>query len=620
MRYKTVNPKVALENWGDVITESTKVTNEEKKNWMSVMLQINENTIRNEQSGGLYESYGSQGPEAVPGMGNVAWPGVGRNPGDTLAGGYKRGSGDFADRQLAMAMNIAAYTIGLDLLPIIPMEFPSMMFGYLDHVYAGRLDASKDAQGTTEVYVELSGDLSGYARGSYSSLKKGDRVFIGKVPTDATAELATAHSALYGTFLGSHRINANPIIRYEGAVTVTGAGATATDRTYTISAVDTAVSPSAVLKVEAGVGYEWAVIQGVEGSSSATVLTASDQVAVGIATAFVATENTAVVGDLVSAVDMHIPEFSKPQASYDGKEGKTASRAVGEHGTQNIVSLRLFSTSVEAGTIEVLGEVTRTQLKDLSAYGQDGVGQLYKAAQNELTQTMNRDILDTLFRLGVDAHAKLKSAQGIDLNLFLGDPATHPTRNLSDFGLTEFIDLQGNDRSDSFNGIKVGEANNSAENSATRARKILTKILAASNVISNISRHGKGDFAVTNTQVATAIQDKKGFIIDPGDNQTNTNGDNLYSIGKVSGGVEIYVDPKMGWNDTRVLVGRKGTEQDPGLKMFIYSLGESTETISETSMGYKMVVTSRYALVPAGFYPEANYITFGVNNDFGIAN
>lgn len=620
MRYKTVNPKVAMDNWGDVITESTKVTNEEKKNWMSVLLQINENTIRNEQAGNLNESYGSQGPEAVPGMGNVSWPGVGTSVGDTMANGYKRGSGDFADRQLAMAMNIAAYTIGLDLLPIIPMEFPSMMFGYLDHVYAGRLDASKDKQGESEIYVELSGDLSGYARGSYQTLKKGDKIFIGKVPTDATAELAADHQALYGTFLGSHRINANPIIRFEGAVTLTKSGLTATDRTYAISAVDTSVAPKDVLKVNAGVGFEWAVISGVAGSSSATVLTAADAVADGVKTSYIASEDTAVIGDLVSAVDMHIPEFSKPSSDYTGKESKTATRAVGEHGTQNIVSLRLFSTSVEAGTIEVLGEVTRTQLKDLAAYGQDGVGQLYKAAQNELTQTMNSDILDSLFRLGVDAHAKLKSAQGIDLNLFLGDPATNPTRDLKNFGLTEFVDLQGNDRTDSFNGIKVGEANNSAENSATRARKILTKILAASNVISNISRHGKGDFAVTNTQVATAIQDKKGFITDPGDNQTNMNGDNLYSIGKVSGGIEIYVDPKMGWNDTRVLVGRKGTEQDPGLKMFIYSLGESTETISETSMGYKMVVTSRYALVPAGFYPEANYITFGVNNDFGIAN
>lgn len=620
MRYKTINPTVANENWGEVITEVTKVTNEEKKNWMSIMLQINENAIANEQAGGLYESYGSQGPEAVPGMGAVSFPQVGRNAGELTAKGYKRGSGDFADRQLAMAMNIAAYTIGLDLVPVIPMEFPSMMFGYLDHVYAGRLDASKDAQGTSEIYVELSGDLSGYARGNYSGLVKGDKVFIGKVPVDGSAELEDNQKALYGTFLGSHRINANPIIRFEGAVTLTKNGTTGATRTYALSALDSSVAPATVLKLDAGVGQEFALIKGVEGNASATVLSASDEVDAGVKTSFIASDNKTVVGDLVSAVDMHIPEFSKPQASYDGTEAKTATRAVGEHGTQNIVSLRLFSTSVEAGTIEVLGEVTRTQLKDLSAYGQDGVGQLYKAAQNELTQTMNRDILDTLFRLGVDAHAKLKNAQGIDLNLFLGDPATDPTRNLSDFGLTEFVDLQGNDRSDSFNGVKVGEANNSGENSATRARKILTKILASSNIISNISRHGKGTFAVTNTQVATAIQDNKGFIINAGDNQTNLNGDNLYSIGKVSGGVEVYVDPKMGWNDTRVLVGRKGTEQDPGLKMFIYSLGESTETISETSMGYKMVVTSRYALVPAGFYPEANYITFGVNNDFGIAN
>lgn len=617
MRYRTINESAALETWSGVITESTGVTEAGKLAWMSNFLQINEDLLKLGSNGNINESYGIQGPEAVPGMGAVAWPGVGRAHGDIVAPGYTKGSGDMPSRQLALAMNVAAYTIGLELLPVIPMEFPSIMFGYLDHVYSANLAQTQAQQGETDIFVQLSGAAAGYGTGRYSNLAIGDKVVLAQIPDTLNTTFVGKDiaSTLYGTYLGKHRINGNPIIKFEGLVSLTGAGDASSARTYGIGAA-TDGTPASVLKVNASTGWSWALVKGTAGASTEEIISAAD--ALTTADQFVSGIAADVTGDLVSAVDMHIPEFSKPGASYTGNENYTADRATGEKGTQNIVSLRTFSTSVEAGTVEVLAELTRTQLKDLAAYGQDGMSQLYKAAQNELTQTMNADILRTMFRLGVSSASKLRNAQGIDLNLLIGDPSTVTTAALSTFGIREFLDVNGTNRITEFGAVKNAESNSSAENNFTRSRRILTRVLAASNVIGTIGRHGAGDIVVTNMTVATAIQDIKGFQANPFENTVTLDKRNLYSIGTIQGGIKVYVDPLMNFNDNRILVARKGDEMSPGLKLFVYTLGESVETLGETSMAPKVLVSSRYALTPCGFHPETQYFTFAVNNLYGL--
>src|SRR5690606_16759951 len=110
--------------------------------------------------------------------------------------------------------------------------------------------------------------------------------------------------------------------------------------------------------------------------------------------------------------------------------------------------------------------------------------------------------------------------------------------SLTAFGLTEFKDVQGVSRTSEFPAVRNAETNSSAENNFTRSRRILTKILAASNIISNIGRHGAGDFVVTNMQVATTIQDIKGFTPNPFDNDVTLDKKSLYCIGTVQGGVK----------------------------------------------------------------------------------
>ena len=65
--------------------------------------------------------------------------------------------------------------------------------------------------------------------------------------------------------------------------------------------------------------------------------------------------------------------------------------------------------------------------------------------------------------------------------------------------------------------------------------------------------------------------------------------------------------------DTRVLVGRKGGKEEPGVVFAPYIMAESVRLIAEHTAAPKVIVKSRYSLVDLGWYPELNYITFYVN-------
>jgi hypothetical protein len=139
----------------------------------------------------------------------------------------------------------------------------------------------------------------------------------------------------------------------------------------------------------------------------------------------------------------------------------------------------------------------------------------------------------------------------------------------------------------------------------------MSKILAAANLIAIRGRRGAANFAVTNGQVASAIQDIAGFVPYPLSNTVSQAAGSLYPIGSVAG-VNIYVDPNMSWTDTRLCIGRKGDANSPGLVFMPYLMAESVQTIAEGTMAPKIAVKSRYALVEAGFFPQIYYLTLGV--------
>ena len=64
------------------------------------------------------------------------------------------------------------------------------------------------------------------------------------------------------------------------------------------------------------------------------------------------------------------------------------------------MGLSLFNKSVAAKTYQVAAAVTREQVQDLKQFGIDAVAQVEAVLVNELTQSINKYILDRIFRNG----------------------------------------------------------------------------------------------------------------------------------------------------------------------------------------------------------------------------
>jgi hypothetical protein len=208
-----------------------------------------------------------------------------------------------------------------------------------------------------------------------------------------------------------------------------------------------------------------------------------------------------------------------------------------------------------------------------------------------------------LFELGATNAEKVYGLDGTNLNLYVASTSTSASLALGN-------DWEGNAVSIS----TTSTVPTSGDNAGTLQRRILSKILASSNLIAIRGRRGAANFAVTNGQVASALQDIAGFITYPLANTINQAGGSLYPVGALAG-VTIYVDPNMAWTDTRICVGRKGDGNSPGLVFMPYLMAESVQTIAEMTMAPKIAVKSRFALVDAGFFPFLYYFTMRVRFD-----
>ena len=158
----------------------------------------------------------------------------------------------------------------------------------------------------------------------------------------------------------------------------------------------------------------------------------------------------------------------------------------------------------------------------------------------------------------------------------------------------------------------------SAENTHTRQRRIASRILAAANLINVVGRRGRATWVVTNTKVATALQDVSGYVVAPMANNMAQDGSQNLFLGGTIAGLKVYVDPYMQWEDTRICVGRKGDANSPGLVFLPYILADQVSITAEGTMAPKMLLNSRFALAEIGYFPEAMYYTFGVYSDFDI--
>lgn len=605
------------EMWAKMLKENFNVTDENKLSWVAEYAanhEIHESALSGaavataaatvptglQPSTVLPAGVGVSPLYATPlntvGMGNPAAPSPlsvhSTNPGNFYM--QNAGSGDIPVSTLPMALNVALLTIGLELVPVIPAKGPWTLLTYMDFPYAGGklgkrnevvgLDGIGEGRENKPLYfkVVLPGNVIAELRGQ---LKEGDIVTFRTDAEDKTIRKAQ------GVFKGFGRMDGGVIL--EVIKSVCGEGAA--EKNVSLAEV------FAFAKVS-GLAVGIRKFENGKYAEQATAATLTEE-AKG-ATKFAKVDFAQTMVDFIDGF-----------ANFATGKKESMTRAQNETGTGNVIGLRLFSKWVQIGAYEVTGTVTRQQLQDLPLYGVDAVSKVMEAMQNEISQHINARILEHVFALGVTNAVNQRNFQGVDLNLQMGTADL----DMANSTIAHYKDIFGVDHKSTWGAIKNSEVNTSAENLHTRQRRIASRILAAANLIQVTGRRGRATWAVTNVQIATALQDCSGYVVAPMVNNMAQDGSqNLYMSGTLAG-LKIYVDPYMAWEDTRVCVGRKGTGNEPGVVFMPYILADTVTITAEGTMAPKMLINSRYAIADAGFYPESQYLTFSINSpEFGI--
>ena len=561
------------QKWSNIIAEELGVKDQNKLGWMSQYAQnheIYESVQTGDVSGGIYST-----PLNTLGMGNPMMPqgmgynagghgtGVGNTGADFHNPAYQRGSGDIPMSTLTMALEVAAMTIGLELVPVIPATGPWAMLSYMDFPYAGgklgrinetALDGKGANDGNKPIYIKF------YVPGA------------NKFATPMEPNATVMVGGFEGKFIGFSRIDNSVIVKVVKC----------TDENTSIA----------------------------DEFNKATEVTLGSNEKITVAAG-------SLRADLVSGMADHVQEF----ANFFGKDGKGTpsndpmTRAQNETGVGNTIGARMFTKLVQMGSYEVTGSVTRQQLQDMPLYGVDVIGKVLEAMQNEISQAINNRILDRLFKLGVTNAKIQKEYQGVDLNLYFGATADSKCALKNFPAAKKFIGIDDQNAAENWGDIANATKNTAAENVYTHQRRIMSRVLAGANVITNVSRFGRPNFVVTNTKILSALQDCAGFVVAPMVNTLAQDGSNsLYFAGSIAG-LNLYVDPYMTWDDTRVLIGRKGDGNTPGVVFMPYILADTVQTIVEGTMAPKLLVNSRFAIVDAGFHPEQQYLCFMVHSE-----
>ena len=116
--------------WAPIISEATGINESSKLAWMSTYCHNH----KLYEDANIMSLSNNPGPMNLTGMGAVSFPtGAPANG----AAGAATGSGDKAPTLLPLAMQVAAQTIGLDLVPVVPMAGPMGLLSYLDFTYEG---------------------------------------------------------------------------------------------------------------------------------------------------------------------------------------------------------------------------------------------------------------------------------------------------------------------------------------------------------------------------------------------------------------------------------------------------------------------------------------------------
>ena len=578
MSHIRIDKQKAVKKWTPVL-ENMGVTGE-RIDWMAEYAEfhsINENAYANASN--------------VSGMGSV----IAAQP-STLAGqtspfgnastgfGYgangSAGSGDVGQNLLPVAMKIAAQTIGLDLVAVKPSPGPKIDLLYVDFRYddthLGDADERPqvfklnitDAAERLAVRTQLNAFLvANQIFETQGGLQNG-RVFAEINTASAVTGLDTtepANKEATVEFLGFSRIDGFPIFRayrqFNTAHTAVGSAA----NTWSFDQTRNTFNPTQ------------SMVEQIVSVGTASVGTASVE--------------------LVSTLEDHIPGFS---ANWNSSPGGAAGdypmdREMDDKRYAGIIGPKISSKTVAVGTIEVTSALRRTEIEDIKANtGMDIVQKMESILVNELSQTISKQIVAKIFEMG---ELNRESAP-----LYVGNIGTPALAGQTIFDLN----------------TAYAAANVGGETTHAVQRKLITKIMHASNYIATEGRVGPAQYLVTNGGLAAALADITGYTINPVRSKINASGQ-LYPVGSI-GDISIYVDPYMKYNDNRIVLGRKNNPDQPGIIFVPYLMAQSISVISEATFAPRMLLRSRYAVTEVGWFPQKQFMTIRVTDDAQLLN
>ena len=580
-----IDKQKALKKWSPVL-ENMGVAGEDRLDWMSEYAEfhaINENAYVNASIAGMGAVTSPQPSVYAGSNAYTAAAGAGGNWGNL-------GSGDLGQNLLPVAMKIAAQTIGLDLVAVKPTPGPKLDLLYIDFQYddvdmtQGNPQVFKlQSQGASTDALIATAIKSQYASYGFTDIVGGlrsdsnnYRYFIaiaatGTASLGATVSITTTIPALKTgvvEFLGFSRIDGLPILRAFRQANAVGNGGTSTpyaapyvfDQTQNTFSPNVAMNNATNLNQLAGVS--------VTGASSSI--------------------------SLISALEDHLPGFST-NFSTNSLGGKyPMSRSEDDLSYSGVIGPKVSTKSIAVGTIEVSSALRRTEIEDIKANtGMDIVQKMESILVNELSQTISKQIVSKIFEMG-------------DLNRATA-PAAGSTYSSNISSQTIF------DLDTLYTQTQVG-----GETTHAVQRKLITKMVHASNFIATEGRVGPAQFAVTNGGLGAALMDIAGYTVNPTKSKINGSGQ-LYPVGQI-GDIQIYVDPYMKYNDNRIVIGRKNNPDQPGVLFVPYLMAQSISIISEATFAPRMLLRSRYAVAEVGWYPQKQFMTIQVSDKAGLLN
>ena len=556
MSHIRIDKSKALKKWTPVL-ENMGIKDDTRLDWMSEYAEfhsINENAYNNAGLAGMGAVLSPQ-PSAFPGVT------VGANAGST-------GSGDLGQNLLPVAMKIAAQTIGLDLVAVKPTPGPKIDLLYIDFQYDDVTDPNNnerpqvfkinDGLGTVikDVITELKATMASKSIVETVGGLTGGRLFINIADGSFDTTEPPVKTGIV-EFLGFSRIDGLPMFRaYRQA-----------------NAVGTSVYSAAP--------YQFDATKNTFGPTTSMV---AQLVQVSSTTALSGPVLNGTSVELISALEDHIPGFV---SNFTGGGAYPMNRETDDSRYSGVIGPKVSSKSVAVGTIEVSSSLRRTEIEDIKANtGMDIVQKMESVLVNELSQTVSKQIVAKIFEMG-------------DLNR-----KSAPKRGTTD----SIFDLDT-----TYAATKVG-----GETTHAVQRKLITKIVHASNYIATEGRVGPAQYLVTNGGLAATLQDVAGYTINPTKSKLNGNGQ-LYPVGQI-GDITIYVDPYMKYDDNRIVLGRKNNPDQPGIIFVPYLMAQSVNIISEATFAPRMLLRSRYAVTEVGWYPQKQYMTVKVTDVDGLLN